>query len=87
MRSVSLSEKQPNLVLAHAPRLLGWLETGLLHEAGDPDIFAIGMQEIVDLSATNVVLDSMTINEKSGQGEKAAEDWVVKVRSLSFHLL
>ena len=61
-------------------RLLGWLETGLLHEAGDPDVFAVGMQEIVDLSAGNVVLDGMSLDEKGGVGKKAAEEWLEKVR-------
>ena len=53
-------------VEADEHRLLSWLETGLLHEAGEPDVFAIGLQEIIDLSASNVVMDGMTV----GEGER-----------------
>ncbi|GMH95993.1 hypothetical protein TrST_g6078 [Triparma strigata] len=62
-------------------RLLSWLETGLLHEAGEPDVFAIGLQEIIDLSASNVVLDGMTVGEASAVGEKQRKDWVEKIAS------
>ncbi|GMH57060.1 hypothetical protein TL16_g02279 [Triparma laevis f. inornata] len=68
-------------VEADEHRLLSWLETGLLHEAGEPDVFAIGLQEMIDLSASNVVMDGMTVGEASAVGEKQRKDWVEKISS------
>lgn len=61
-------KRERALILSH------WLQQGW--ESQQPDFFVIALQETIDLSATNVLKDSMADTASRG----ACDDWVVEFR-------
>jgi hypothetical protein len=58
--------------------LVNWLETEISTGVSEPDLFTIGLQEVVDLNAGNVVMDNFLSGDK-GVGKEQVKEWGAKL--------